>query len=226
MSRVRQRLVPRIGRTRRRAAAGQRAAAPQAARPPGLHHRVWLSSLASYTEISKKPSEKSLATSKSAQHQADHGDVDERFAGRAQPLIILAQPAVLPLPSKRPFHYPPAWEDPETGRREVFGPIDLLRRDVAGNPHFLVARRVGHDLSRPTQRPFYPVPALLFSAVSRIQSDPSQPRRTGPDWLAQEQLHAVAVHDAGGMDRDGEQETLGVDQDVPLASLHLLAPVE
>src|SRR5258708_25700714 len=41
-----------------------------------------------------------------AQHQPDHADVEHGLAARAQQLVVLAEPARLGLPSKRPFDAP------------------------------------------------------------------------------------------------------------------------
>lgn len=44
----------------------------------------------------------------SSQHQPSHGGIDERFARRAEPLIVLAQASALPDPvggSRRPATY-------------------------------------------------------------------------------------------------------------------------
>lgn len=43
---------------------------------------------------------------KPLEHQVDHGDVDESFAGFSWRLVVFAQPAIAIKPREGPFHHP------------------------------------------------------------------------------------------------------------------------
>ena len=105
-----------------------------------------------------------LEASEAAYHEADHGEVDERFTGRAEPLILLAEPALLALPSERSFDHPAPRKHPETWRWQILGPVDLVGWDVLGNPDLLVARWMLHDLRGPAQGLLDPL--LAFPRLS------------------------------------------------------------
>src|SRR5579859_1762546 len=77
--------------------------------------------------------------SEAAQHEADHREVDPGLAGGAEPLVILAEPPIMRKPGERALHHPPPRDDMETRFRQVFRPIDLLGRDVVGDPVALEA---------------------------------------------------------------------------------------
>src|SRR5260370_8854749 len=54
----------------------------------------------------EKPADKSAPPSQSAKDEANHAHVDHRLTGAAQQLIVLAEPALLALPSERSFDDP------------------------------------------------------------------------------------------------------------------------
>src|SRR5258706_11787455 len=93
-----------------------------------------------------------LEASEAAKHEADHRDRDERLAGGAEALVILAEPALLALPSERSFDHPPPRKHPESWRRQLLGPVDLVGWDVVGDPDLLVPRRMGADLRSEERR--------------------------------------------------------------------------
>src|SRR5258706_13513710 len=93
-----------------------------------------------------------LEASEAAKHEADHRDIDERLAGGAEALVILAEPALLALPSERSFDHPPPRKHPESWRRQLLGPVDLVGWDVVGDPDLLVPRRMGADLRSEERR--------------------------------------------------------------------------
>src|SRR5215204_225934 len=95
---------------------------------------------------------KILSTSQSPYHQPRHRDIDERFSGGAQPLVVLAHPTVLREPREGAFHHPTSRQDLEAPARKQLLPIDLptLFRPLL-RPHHrdLLRRRLGsamHDL--------------------------------------------------------------------------------
>src|SRR5258708_24469144 len=112
-----------------------------------------------------------LGASEAAKHEADHRDIDERLAGGAEALVILAEPALLALPSARSFDHPPPRKHPESRRRQLLGPVDLVGWDVVGDPDFLVPRRMGDDLRAPAESLLDPVPPLPLAAGGGIPPD-------------------------------------------------------
>src|SRR5215208_3846507 len=95
---------------------------------------------------------KILSTTQSPYHHSRHRDIDERFSGGAQPLIVLAHPPVLREPREGAFHHPTPRQDLEAPARKQLLPIDLPA--LFGpllRPHHrdLLRRRLGsamHDL--------------------------------------------------------------------------------
>src|SRR5260221_1694290 len=101
-----------------------------------------------------------LEASEAAKHEADHRDRDERLAGGAEALVLLAEPAVLALPSERSFDHPPPRKHPDSWRRQLLGPVDLGAGEGVVDPNFLVPPRMGADRPAPAPRRLYAVPAL------------------------------------------------------------------
>jgi hypothetical protein len=149
--------------------------------------------------IYKLPTEASEAAQRAAaQRAADQRAVDERFAGDTEALIVLAESALLALPSERSFHPPAAWADWEDPPR----PAAAGTRDQAicsggrsvGAQTFLVARRMLHARRRPPQRLLDPVLALApckrhpttdgvagDTGCARLRAAPAS-RRRAPCW--------------------------------------------
>ena len=79
-------------------------------------------------------------------------EVDQRLAGGAQALVILAEPALLALPSERSLHHPPAREHPEARRRQILGPVDLVIGQIIEDPDFGGPPSMRHDLGASSPR--------------------------------------------------------------------------
>src|ERR687898_3273715 len=95
---------------------------------------------------------KGLNTDQPSHHESTHGRIDERLAGRAQPLIIFAHPPVLREPREGSLHYPAPRQNLKASTREEFLPIDLptlLGPFLCPDPGYLFRcrlRRTMYDL--------------------------------------------------------------------------------
>src|SRR5258706_5195020 len=154
-----------------------------------------------------------------SEHQAAHDSIYHGRARLREVLIVLAHPAIAPEPRKRPLHDPAPLQELEAGRflgrllaREDpdladAGPpvLDHVDAPVEGGPH------PGHETA----------------PVADVDPQVTQPGEARPVWLErlQQQSAAVAVGDVRRVDQRLEHEALGVDQQVALAALHLLAPI-
>lgn len=146
-------------------------------------------------------------------HEARHGEVNPGFFGAREFLIVLAQASMAPQPAKGPFDHPAARQDLKPGGHWGWFGID-------GPPD--ACRRLAHHLDVPTQR--LGDPPHAWPLVGRIDPDLSQPREPVPE-ACQEQFGPVPIRHMGWMDQDRQQQTRGVDEDVALAPIYLLAAV-
>lgn len=129
-----------------------------------------------------------------------HGQVDHRFAAFGQRFVVLAQTTITTEPGKGSLHDPPLGQNLEAGH--IVAAFDDLQDPVAQLPS----------------------PVDQFAGVSPIGPNQLEPREL-PDQLGQHQLGPVAVLDVGGVYDYGQDQAQGVYDDVPLASLDLLAGV-
>jgi hypothetical protein len=97
----------------------------------------------------------------SPDHEASHRRVHQRFTGLAYPLIVFAQPAVLPEPGEGPFHHPPSRQHGEGGARGGF--------DLRGDKDPPRGRL--HDLRCPASVLLDPLLSLVLAVVGRIEPD-------------------------------------------------------
>ena len=130
----------------------------------------------------------------------DHRQVNHRLAAFRQRLVVLAQTTIAAEPSKGSLDDPTLGQNAEAG--DIVAAFDDLQEPVA-------------QFSRPLDQ---------FSGISPIGPNSFQPREL-PDQFGQHQLGPVAVLDIGRMHNDGQEQTQGVYDDVPLAALDLLAGV-
>src|SRR5260370_1361270 len=112
-----------------------------------------------------------LEASEAAKHEADQRDIDERLAGGAEALVLLAEPAWLALPRERSCDHPPPRKHPESWRRQLLGPVDLVGWEVVGDPDVLVPRRRGDDLRAPAAGRLAPVLAVPRAVGGGIPPD-------------------------------------------------------
>src|SRR5215216_8199625 len=86
--------------------------------------RWWL--LALFARLPRDSVRKLLSTGQPPHHKASHRYIDERFARRAQPLVVLGHPPVVGDPREGALHHPPTRQDPKTPRRHEPLPVHLL----------------------------------------------------------------------------------------------------
>jgi hypothetical protein len=182
-----------------------------------VHEAIWCA------ETVCKPSSEA---SEAAYHQADHRQGDERFTGGAQALIVLAEPALLALPSKRSFHHPPSRQHREA-RRQIRGTNQSARGGrVAGTQTLEGRRRCATSSAVQRSGLLDPVLAFPLPVGAALEPDMTQPWKLPGDRFVQHQLDAVAVHEVGGMDDRAQHEAFGIHEQVALASFDLLATVK
>ena len=157
-----------------------------------------------------------LVSSQATEEEADAGEVDQRLARGGQALVIFAHAAVATGPRQCSLDHPPSRQGLE-GRRQG-NPLEL----AVGGDHEAAARRPLDDLDRP--------PHLLFDPVEDrtgigLVSPQMASTREAPLQARQHEFGSLAILPIGRMHDDLEQQTEGIHQDVPLASIHLLAAV-
>jgi hypothetical protein len=128
----------------------------------------------------------------SSQHQADPRGVDECFARRAEPLVVLAQTATLPALAERALHHPAARQYATT----TFGPERLPVDDRADRgPHATRLRRMPDHFDTPAQ--LHLDPGLSTPRVARTDLDVLHPWKLRVDPLQHQgdrrQLHSASV---------------------------------
>jgi len=134
------------------------------------------------------------------QHEADHGEADERSCLAGMTLVVTGQPTTAADPGQRPLNNPSFREH-----------------------HKAVPVTAAHNLE-------FPLPSPgdnglhLAALVARIRDDALQ-KRKAPARLPQQSLCAIPILYAGRMNADCEEQAQRVGQDVALAAKHLLARV-
>lgn len=130
----------------------------------------------------------------------DHRDVNPRFAGYRQFLVVFAQPSAAAQPSEGALHNPSSRQ--YLKGMAVFGTLDYLQDPPTD------------ELCPFDQRP----------SISSISPDQPQSRKS-PHKLAQHELCSITVLNICWMNYDSQQQSHGVHHDVALTSFHLLACV-
>lgn len=129
-----------------------------------------------------------------------HSQVNHGFAAFREGLVILAQAAIAAEPGEGSFDNPALGQDHEAGH--IVAAFDDLQDPVA-------------QLPRPLDQ---------LSGVAAVGPDQLEPRELA-DQFDQHEFGPVAVLDVGRMYHHGQDQAQGVYDDVPLASLDLLAGV-
>jgi hypothetical protein len=137
-----------------------------------------------------------------AGHGDDHGPVDAGLVVSGQPLVVADGAAVAGDPGQGALDDPPAGQDLEGV--QVIGPFDDFQGQLRLEPG--------------------PSPGDELAGVAAV--GPGQPdREEGPAQVPQQRLRGVAVLDGRGGDQDGEQQAEGVDGEMALGPVDLLARV-
>ena len=141
-----------------------------------------------------------LTRGKPMDHDVDHDQVDHRFTGGWKRFVVLAHSTIPADPPKGALY------------------------DPALRQHGEADERVGtfHDFQYPTAEQLRP--SDQFARVAAVGPDFLQ-SRVHAAKLLEHQLGAVAVLDVRGMYHDGQNQPQRVDDDVPLATIDLLARV-
>ena len=137
----------------------------------------------------------------SAEHDADHGEVDEGGGAADVALEVFGQPSTAADPGEGAFDDPTFWEDNEA---MWLGALDDLELPGPG------LRDVGGQGG---------------AAVVGVAEDALDAWEAASGAAIEDQPGAVAILHVGRMDHDIQEEAERVDEDVPLAALDLLARV-
>ena len=141
-----------------------------------------------------------VCKSKAPEHDADHGEADECGDCCGIALEVAGQAAVATDPGERPFDDPSLGQDLEA---VGIGSLHNLQFPCSGAP----------DDER-----------HLLSGIATIGKDAFD-KGEQSSRPTQQMEGAITILNIGGMNDDVQQETQRVDQDVPLATLDLLARV-
>lgn len=137
----------------------------------------------------------------SAQHEADHGQAQERQRHSGEVLEVLGEASAAAEPPEGAF------DDPPFGQHlEALGGIGALDDFQVPGAEFAHRRRRGRAL------------------VTAIGEDPHDERKQAADLLEHRQ-RAVAVLDIGGLDVGRQDQAERIDDDVPLLAFDLFASV-
>lgn len=141
-----------------------------------------------------------MACCKTSKHDADHGETDECGDGAGITFKIASQPAIAADPGEGPFDNPSLRQDFEASSS---GSLDDLQSPYSG-----ACDHASH----------------LLTSVAAVGEDKLDEREQS-SRSAQQVESTIPVLNIGGMNNNVQQETQRVDQDVPLATLDLLARV-
>src|SRR5215208_1057343 len=137
---------------------------------------------------------------KASGEELDRGEVDHGCGRGEGCLEILGQPSVAAEPSEGPLDQPALGQD---GKAAGAG---LALDDL--EPQTLLCCGTGSGLP-------------LIAAIGEDQAEPGE----APAQPAADQRQPIAILDVGGVDDDHQQQAQGVDQNVALAAVDLLAGV-
>ena len=152
--------------------------------------------------VFKKYKSTELSRAESMQHAVDHGEPDPGLGGFRQALVVLAQPPVPSQPGEGALH------DPAPGQH--------LEAGCGG--------RAGHDRQDPVGGLLGQPGAQLGALVAAVSPDDPQAREAMPQ-PGQDPPRPVPVLEVGGVHDHGQEQAQGVDHEVALAPLDLLAGV-
>src|SRR5215213_11183887 len=172
---------------------------------------------------------KFLRTGQPPHHNPRHRRVNEGLSGGTQPLVVFGHPPVVADPREGALHHPSPRQHPETPRRHEALPVQLLALlgPLPGPAlgHLLGDRllRLAHHLDAHAEDLLCPPPAPTL--VARVYPQMREaPKATA--YRLQKQPYAVSVGHLGAVDPRLEHQALGVHQEVPFSTFHLLGGVE
>src|SRR5690554_1340049 len=135
------------------------------------------------------------------EHEPRHGQLHHRFARRAEPLVVLRQPPVTLQPCERPLHDPPLLQDrePPMPRLPLYDPPQPSEDAPDQARRCASVALIGEDHLQAWHAPLHPV---------------------------EDARGVLAVVASGLVDEHSEHEAERVGDDVALAALDELPPVE
>src|ERR1017187_1247078 len=155
-----------------------------------------LSSLRACLKTQSQPSE-------TCEHETNHGQIDHGLAGLGLSFVVAVEPAVAPEPTEGSFHYPASRQHLE--RMEFVALHDF--QGAAPQFHGPLDQRA------------------RVAAIGPDMSDAAAHRLALTEEAGQQLSSAIAVLEIGRQHRHQQQQANRVHQDVPLASVDLLARV-
>ena len=142
-----------------------------------------------------------LESSKASQHEANHRQVDHGFAGQSLAFVVPAEPAGTAQPTESALHYPSSRQYFEGMQIGTLHDLDCAVPQLACPLHQAsLITSIGPD---------------VFDLSARLLREES----------IQQSLASIAILDVGRQDHHLEKQADGIDQDMPLASIDLLARV-
>ena len=142
-----------------------------------------------------------LRRGQSTQHQIGHGQINPDLTRLGQGFIVLAQAPIASQPRERALHHPTAGQ-----QLKSLGPLGTL--------HGL------HHPTAPMERPIH-----QRSGIVPVCPQQPQPRKT-MDQLGQHPARSLLIRHFRRMDHDGQQQTQGIDDEMPLPTGDLLPPIK
>jgi hypothetical protein len=134
------------------------------------------------------------------EHKLNHSHINKIFTAIHTSFIIFAQPTIPSQPSKRSLNYPTPWQ-----HLEPFSPFIAL-----------------YHLKHPATHLFNPLHQL--TSVTSICPNQAQAWKLSFDLL-KDPLGSISVLDRGGVNHHCQDQSQGVDQDVPLSTCNLFPRV-
>lgn len=142
-----------------------------------------------------------LEFSETSQHEANHRQVNDGFAGQGLAFVVPSESAGTPEPTECSLHYPAPWQHLEGMQVATLHDFD------GATPQFACQPQQGAGIATVG-------PDMFDSAASLLTEEGRQ-----------QLLGAIAILDIGGQYSDQEQQAKGVDQDMSLASINLFSGV-
>jgi hypothetical protein len=154
------------------------------------------------------------------EHESDHGKADPGFLTVREELIVLGKSTPSGEPGERSLHNPAPFEHMEATGTNLL----RIKDGVLWGPNATLASPgVLHRLHLPAKRLFDPLHKATF-LVRTVDPDQLEPRKAAFEQL-QEVFAACVIQKTSLMYQDVEDQTQGVDEDMPLAPFDFLAAV-
>jgi hypothetical protein len=166
--------------------------------------------------------------SKPSEQEANECQIDPRLAGGAEPLIVLAESAVVgggesQAKVRSTTHRLGMTWNPGGGRYCDQSICSGGR--LVGDPVALGAMDRLHGLDPPADGLLDPVLPFATAVVPGVEPAELHPWQPGADGFLEHPCDPVTIHDVGRMDIEGVHQPLRVDEHLPLAAHQFLGAV-